>query len=117
MGGKQAQLRGTGRHGAPLLPTGAVCVRSVQPPGQALTMPGAEQRDALRPQDSPGGLSRSSPSLTVETPPRQSRPSVQATRAAPVLPQSHPGRGPSHRKRLFPPLLPATLEGWGRGAS
>lgn len=70
VGGKLAQLRGTGRHGAlgrspqtgvpppgaALLPTGAVCVRGVQPLGQAPMMPGAEQRDMLRPQDSPGGF-------------------------------------------------------------
>ena len=62
VGAKLAQLRGTGRHGAlgrspqtgvpppgaALLPMGAVCVGSMQPLGQALMMPGAEQRDTLR---------------------------------------------------------------------
>ena len=31
--------------------------------------------------------------------------------------QSHPGWGPSNQKGPFPPLLPATLEGWGGRAS
>lgn len=95
---------------------GCVCAgRAASGSGADDAWGGAERHAA--PPGLPRGLSCCSPSLTVETPPRQPRRSLQATWAAPVLPQSHPGRGPSNRKRLFPPLLPATLEGWGGGAS